>query len=203
MEGPTWSYLFSPTAVHVRRMSAFGQHPTPLNPLTPFSANASAAIKHKALIALAITSSKVGGSTFERIEDAIDYVSNRLSFDDSCLLAMRHTAADAFRGSSSSHDLLTSCCPSNSLHSTGPDLKNVLDRNEAQIPSELINHWVATFLMIQKCTKREFPPADVVVILDSAVASLQPCCSQNLPVSAEIQKCMGIIKNQILALVPT
>ncbi|KAH7867084.1 hypothetical protein Vadar_028683 [Vaccinium darrowii] len=102
MEGPTWSYLFHPTAVQ------------------------------------AITSSKVGGSIFERIEDAIDYVSNRLSFDDSCLLAMRHTAADAFRGSSSSHDLLTSCCPSNSLHSTGPYLKNVLDRNEAQFPSELI-----------------------------------------------------------------
>ncbi|KAH7842107.1 hypothetical protein Vadar_001558 [Vaccinium darrowii] len=130
----------------------------------------------------AITSSKAGGNTFERIEDAIDYVSNRLSFDDSCLLAMRHTAADAIRGSSASHDLLTSCCPSNSLHSTGPDLKNVLDRNESQIPSELISHCVATLLMIQKCTEREFPPADVAVILDSAVTSLQPCCSQNLPV---------------------
>ncbi|XP_058209241.1 protein ALWAYS EARLY 3 isoform X2 [Rhododendron vialii] len=151
----------------------------------------------------AITSSKAGGNTFERIEDAIDYVSNRLSFDDSCLLGMRHTAADTIRGSSASHDLLTSCCTSNSLHSTEPEFKNVLDRNEAQIPSELISHCVATLLMIQRCTEREFPPADIAVILDSAVVSLQPCCSQNLPVYAEIQKCMGIIKNQILALVPT
>ncbi|KAF7144937.1 hypothetical protein RHSIM_Rhsim04G0219400 [Rhododendron simsii] len=151
----------------------------------------------------AITSSKAGGNTFERIEDAIDFVSNRLSFDDSCLLGMRHTTADTSRGSSASHDLLTSCCTSNSMHSTGPEFKNVLDRNEAQIPSELISHCVATLLMIQRCTEREFPPADIAVILDSAVVSLQPCCSQNLPVYAEIQKCMGIIKNQILALVPT
>lgn len=62
---------------------------------------------------------------------------------------MRHTVADTSRGSSASHDLLTSCCTSNSLHSTGPEFKNVLDRNEAQIPSELISHCVATLLMIQ------------------------------------------------------
>ena len=59
------------------------------------------------------------------------------------------------------------------------------------------------FKLLQKCTEQEFPLADVAVILDSAVTSLLACCSQNLPVSAEIQKCMGIIKNQILAFVPT
>ena len=56
---------------------------------------------------------------------------------------------------------------------------------------------------MQKCTERQFPPANVAQILDSAVTSLQPCCSQNLPIYAEIQKCMGIIRNQILALIPT
>jgi len=56
---------------------------------------------------------------------------------------------------------------------------------------------------MQKCTERQFPPAVVAQVLDSAVKSLQPCCSQNLPIYAEIQKCMGIIRNQILALVPT
>ncbi|XP_051127509.1 protein ALWAYS EARLY 3-like [Andrographis paniculata] len=74
---------------------------------------------------------------------------------------------------------------------------------EAQIPSELITKCVATLLMIQKCTERQFPPSDVAQILDSAVTSLHPRISQNLPVYTEIQKCVGIIKNQILALIPT
>ncbi|XP_019179816.1 PREDICTED: protein ALWAYS EARLY 3-like isoform X2 [Ipomoea nil] len=82
-------------------------------------------------------------------------------------------------------------------------LNRPVNGNEADIPSELISRCVATFLMIQKCTEREFPPAGVAKILDSAVASLQPRCSQNLPVYTEIQKCIGVIKNQILALVPT
>ncbi|MCE0481941.1 hypothetical protein HAX54_040154 [Datura stramonium] len=113
-------------------------------------------------------------NTTEKIEEAIDYVNDRIPLDDSCM-------------------------------PTPPDLKskNMSDRNEAEIPSELITKCVATLLMIQKCTERQFPPADVAKVLDSAVASLQPCCSHNFPVYAEIQKCMGIIKNQILALIPT
>jgi hypothetical protein len=51
----------------------------------------------------------------------------------------------------------------------------------------------------KKCTERQFPPADVAQLLDSTVTSLQPCCPQNLPIYAERQKCMGIIRNQILA----
>ncbi|XP_021738087.1 protein ALWAYS EARLY 3-like isoform X3 [Chenopodium quinoa] len=56
---------------------------------------------------------------------------------------------------------------------------------------------------LKKCTERQFPPAEVAQILNLAVTSLQPCCSQNVPIYAEIQKCMGIIRSQILALVPT
>ncbi|CAN4091711.1 unnamed protein product [Withania somnifera] len=113
-------------------------------------------------------------NTTEKIEEAIDYVNERIPLDDSCM-------------------------------PTPPDLKskNMSDRNEADIPSELITKCVATLLMIQKCTERQFPPGDVAKVLDSAVAGLQPCCSQNFPIYAEIQKCMGIIKNQILALIPT
>ncbi|KAM3357901.1 protein ALWAYS EARLY 3 isoform X1 [Capsicum galapagoense] len=114
-------------------------------------------------------------NTTEKIEEAIDYVNDRIPLDDSCM-------------------------------PIPPDLKskNVSDRrNEAEIPSELITKCVATLLMIQKCTERQFPPGDMAKVLDSAVASLQPCCSQNFPVYAEIQKCMGIIRNQIMALIPT
>ncbi|MCD7467825.1 hypothetical protein HAX54_005468 [Datura stramonium] len=113
-------------------------------------------------------------NTTEKIEVAVDYVNDQIPLDDSCM-------------------------------PTPPDPKsnNMSDRNEAEIPSELITKCVATLLMIQKCTERQYPPGDVAKVLDSAVASLQPRCSQNLPVYNEIQKCMGIIKNQIMGLIPT
>ncbi|KAL7104987.1 hypothetical protein ACP275_07G016600 [Erythranthe tilingii] len=84
-----------------------------------------------------------------------------------------------------------------------PKLSTNANDIDAQIPSELITKCISTLLMIQKCTERQFPPSDVAQILDSAVTSLQPRSSQNMPVYAEIQKCVGIIKNQILALIPT
>ncbi|CDP21332.1 unnamed protein product [Coffea canephora] len=31
----------------------------------------------------------------------------------------------------------------------------------------------------------------------------KPCSPQNLPVYTEIHKCMGIVRSQILALIPT
>ncbi|KAI8012289.1 Protein ALWAYS EARLY 3 [Camellia lanceoleosa] len=151
----------------------------------------------------AMSSLKGGRNTVERIEEAIDYVSNQLSLDDPCMMPMRPSApADPIHGGSASQDQLTSCTLS-SLHAPELKLKTEADRNEAQIPSELISHCVSTLFMIQKCTERQFPPADVARMLDSAVTGLQPCCSQNRPIYAEIQKCMGIIRNQILALVPT
>ncbi|OIS96765.1 PREDICTED: protein ALWAYS EARLY 3 [Nicotiana attenuata] len=113
-------------------------------------------------------------NTTEKIEEAIGYVNDRIPLDDSCM----------------------------PTQPTDPKSKNMSDKNEAEVPSELITKCVATLLMIQKCSERQFPPADVAKVLDSAVASLQPCCSQNFPIYAEIQQCMGIIRNQILALVP-
>ncbi|EPS74439.1 hypothetical protein M569_00315, partial [Genlisea aurea] len=87
--------------------------------------------------------------------------------------------------------------------SSAKEVKNFASSEvEAQIPRELIAKCVATLIMIQKCTERQFPPCDVAQILDSAVTSLQPRSSNNLPVYGEIQKCVGIIKNQILALIP-
>ncbi|GAB4843581.1 hypothetical protein Ancab_013546 [Ancistrocladus abbreviatus] len=136
----------------------------------------------------AISSFKEGGNSIEKIEDAIDHVNNHLSLDESSMPAL----ASRVNGSVASHIQL-SVCESNGTS----------DAFERQIPSELIANCVATLLMIQKCTERQFPPSDVAQILDFAVTSLQPCCSQNLPVYAEIQKFMGIIRGQILALVPT
>lgn len=138
----------------------------------------------------AMKSLKLGGNNFEKIEEAIDYVNDRVALDDS------HTRVP-LRSS-------TNIDSNGSLSVLTTDSKiGLTTTNEIPIPSELISNCVATLFMIQKCTERQFPPADVAAILDSAVTSLKPSCSQNLPVYDEIQKCMGIIRNQIMALVPT
>ncbi|KAK8365487.1 hypothetical protein V6Z12_A02G057700 [Gossypium hirsutum] len=150
----------------------------------------------------AMSSLRKGGKNIERIEDAIDFVNNQLSLNEFSAPAPRSAApVDSVR----SHDNLTACSsyPFATSHIPEMKLQNLSDQDELKIPSDLISHCVATLLMIQKCTERQFPPGDVAEVLDSAVTSLKPCCSQNLPIYTEIQKCMGIIRNQILALVPT
>ncbi|XP_019441172.1 PREDICTED: protein ALWAYS EARLY 2-like isoform X1 [Lupinus angustifolius] len=86
---------------------------------------------------------------------------------------------------------------------SSPKLHNDSNKVYTEIPLELITSCVATLIMIQTCTERQYPPADVVQMLDSAVTSLEPCSPQNIPIFREIQMCIGRIKTQILALVPT
>lgn len=153
----------------------------------------------QAMLVFRKTESKV-----ERVEDAINFINNRLSVDDSTASATNFLAIDSI--TLASRDQLTASSPLNILARCpvqDDELNSSSDQNEMKIPSELISHCLATLLMIQKCTERQFPPADVAQVLDSAVTSLQPFCSKNLPIYGEIQKCMGIIRNQILALVPT
>ncbi|KAI4345449.1 hypothetical protein L6164_012572 [Bauhinia variegata] len=144
-------------------------------------------------------------NTGERIEEAINFINSRLSVEDSAAPATRFEPADSVHVSLASQDQLTviTSNPFASNHGQDPELNSSSDQNEVKIPSDLISHCLATLFMIQKCTERQFPPADVAQILDSAVTSLQPFSSKNLPIYAEIQKCMGILRNQILALVPT
>ncbi|MED6106461.1 hypothetical protein PIB30_005096 [Stylosanthes scabra] len=143
-------------------------------------------------------------SKVERIDDAISFINNRLSVDDPTAPA-RSPPADSIHATPACQDQLTGNAlnPLGNCHAQDAELNSSSDQNEMKIPSELISHCLATLLMIQKCTERQFPPADVAQVLDSAVTSLQPFCSKNLPVYGEIQKCMGIIRNQILALIPT
>lgn len=88
-------------------------------------------------------------------------------------------------------------------NATDVQQKGTLDRKEAPVLSELITSCVAALLTIQTCTERQYPPSDVAQMLDSAVTSLQPYSSHNLIIYREIQQSMGVIKNQILALIPT
>ncbi|CAL1397156.1 unnamed protein product [Linum trigynum] len=151
----------------------------------------------------AVTSLNKQGSSIESIEEAIDYVNNQISSDElAAQLAAPSNPAVPVQDASGSQNQSTSNAVANHTSDAKPS-NNTTDLNESQIPSELIAQSVATLLMIQKCTERQFPPSDIAQVLDSAVANLKPSCSQNLPVYADIQKCMGIIRNQILALIPT
>nr|DAD33388.1 TPA_asm: hypothetical protein HUJ06_012239 [Nelumbo nucifera] len=160
-------------------------------------------LKAQAMVHTAIQvmfSLKEGKNAFARIGEALDSANNRHFKADSVASAIR----DPANGGLTYQDHPTSCISEPTTTVPASDLKlNISDSNESQIPSELISSCVATLLMIQTCTERQYPPAEVAQIIDSAVKSLQPCCSQNLPIYGEIRKCMGIVRNQILALVPT
>ncbi|KAE8679289.1 DIRP,Myb-like DNA-binding domain, putative isoform 2 [Hibiscus syriacus] len=99
--------------------------------------------------------------------------------------------------------LIKSTEPENGSISYQKHLVSGLSLNYEQVPSELITSCVATLLMIQTCTEQQYPPADAAQIIDSAVTSLHPWSTENMRVYREIQRCMGRIKSQILALIPT
>lgn len=147
---------------------------------------------HRAIQALALL--RKDENNVVNIEEAIDFVNNQLSTDETEGSSVQH------RQASQDHRLPST--PSSTQHADDFHV-NRPDQNDLEVPSELVSRCMATLLMIQRCTERQFPPSEVAQVLDSAVASLQPCCSQNLPIYTEIQKCMGIIRNQILALVPS
>ncbi|KAL5712966.1 hypothetical protein ACHQM5_015086 [Ranunculus cassubicifolius] len=89
---------------------------------------------------------------------------------------------------------------------TNPSQDTPSDNNElskVEIPSSLISSCVATLLMIQSCADKQYPPGEAAEILEYAVTSLEPGCPQNVPIYRELQMCMGMVKNQILALIPT
>ncbi|XP_043723026.1 protein ALWAYS EARLY 2-like isoform X2 [Telopea speciosissima] len=155
----------------------------------------------------AMFSLKEGNNGFAKIDEALDSANNLHFGADSGIPATRSiTSPDAVNDNlMGSQDLSTSCTsePTTVVHPSGPKLNGGSVLNFAHIPLELISSCIATLLMIQTCTERQYPPAEVAQILDSAVKSLKPSCSQNLYVYGEIQRCMGIVKNQILALIPT
>ncbi|KAF9681590.1 hypothetical protein SADUNF_Sadunf05G0017400 [Salix dunnii] len=150
----------------------------------------------------AISSMKEGEDAFARIGEALDSVDRSHSVSESRTQMIR-SQEEANTGPCLQNQLIPST-PEPLVNSSvsGPQ-SNDSEKNETAIPSELISSCVAALLMIQTCSERQYPPADVAQIIDSAVTSLHPCCPQNLPIYREIQMCMGRIKTQILALIPT
>ncbi|KAJ6380245.1 hypothetical protein OIU76_016825 [Salix suchowensis] len=150
----------------------------------------------------AISSMKEGEDTFVRIGEALGSMDRRHLGSESRVRMIR-----APEGANGGLHLQNQLIPSTSepqvnSNASRPQSSDS-DKTATAIPSELISSCVATLLMIQTCSERQYPPSDVAQIIDSAVTSLQPCCPQNLPIYREIQMCMGRIKTQILALIPT
>ncbi|KAJ6762737.1 PROTEIN ALWAYS EARLY 1-RELATED [Salix purpurea] len=150
----------------------------------------------------AISSMKEGEDTFVRIGEALDSMDRRHSGSESRVRMIR--APDGANGGLRLQNQLipSTSEPQVNSNASRPQSSDS-DKTATAIPSELISSCVATLLMIQTCSERQYPPSDVAQIIDSAVTSLQPCCPQNLPIYREIQMCMGRIKTQILALIPT
>lgn len=142
----------------------------------------------------AMSSIKEGEDAFERIGEALDAFDKR-KLTPNCGLAVNGDVFEHEFSSSTSETLQKGYASATKLH-------NDNEKIEEEIPLELITSCVATLLMVQTCTER-YPQADVAQILDSAVGSLHPSCPQNLPIYRDIQMCMGRIKTQIRALVPT
>ncbi|CAL5337840.1 unnamed protein product [Camellia sinensis] len=65
--------------------------------------------------------------------------------------------------------------------------KGLIDKKRLRLAT-LLESTESSFLEKFKCTERQFPPADVAQMLDSAVTGLQLCCSQSCPIYAEMQK---------------
>ncbi|XP_018843585.1 protein ALWAYS EARLY 2-like isoform X2 [Juglans regia] len=151
----------------------------------------------------AFTLRKEEEDAFVRIGQALDSIDNQQLTSNSRVPVIRCQQQD--NGSLGNHSQMAfyTSEPLVTSDASVKRLGNDSNEIEAQIPSELITSCVAALLMIQTCTERQYPPADVAQILDSALTSLHPCCPQNLPVYREIQMCVGRIKTQILALIPT
>lgn len=146
---------------------------------------------------------KDGEDAFVRIGEALELASNKNPCSTYAIAAVRNTFADAAPDNTPYQDHVSSKLEAATVQDPSPKFQSLTNGTEVHCPSELISSCVATLFMIQRCTERQYPPAEVARILDSAVSSLQPCCPQNLPIFREIETCMGIIKNQMLALVPT
>ncbi|XP_016205527.1 protein ALWAYS EARLY 2 isoform X1 [Arachis ipaensis] len=150
----------------------------------------------------ALASVKEGEDAFLKIGQVLDSINYQQLAHNTSLPAMK--SQEQGNGSLDNHTRSIFSSSEPLLNDvSGQKLRNDSDKVDAQIPSELITSCVAILIMIQTCTERQYPPSDVAQILDSAVTSLHPCCPQNLPIYREIQMCMGRIKTQILALIPT
>ncbi|KAL0719912.1 hypothetical protein Bca4012_069236 [Brassica carinata] len=138
------------------------------------------ALQH-ALDEKAATSVKEGEDAIKMIQEALDMIGKPQLLRSSIVVKQEEHA----NGSIDHHHNPSPSDASKPMMANNDLISQ--DGSEAQMPSELITSCVATWIMIQMCTERQYPPADVAQLIDTAVTSLQPRCPQNLPIYREIQ----------------
>ncbi|KAJ3704051.1 hypothetical protein LUZ61_007756 [Rhynchospora tenuis] len=145
-----------------------------------------------------------GEDPLAKIGLALDSLSNSNFGSGSSILGIRRIPPDSGHANSTyqQENATSATYDPSAMHVESPKMR-VGFKGEVRLPTELISACVSTLLMIQSCTEKQPPPAEVAHILDSALASMQPCCPDNAVLYREIETCMGIIKNQMLALIPT
>lgn len=151
--------------------------------------------------AQAVSSLKDDENPFTKIAEALNHTNGRVSIPPATQ-SLKHQNQNhglhcANTGTSVKSEQSMTDEPANL------NLANGSEAEKVQIPSALVSSCVATLLMIQACADCQFPPSDAAEILENALKSLQPCSPQNVPIYRDIQMCMGMVKNQILALIPT
>ncbi|KAG2245662.1 hypothetical protein Bca4012_091408 [Brassica carinata] len=157
----------------------------------------------KAMVDAAITAAssvKEGEDAIKMIQEALDMIGKHQPLRSSIVVKQEEHASGSIEHH---HHNPSPSDASKPMANNDSISQNGSEKKEAQMPSELITSCVATWIMIQMCTERQYPPADVAQLMDTAVTSLQPRCPQNLPIYREIQMCMGRIKTQIMSLVPS
>ncbi|CAM0901644.1 unnamed protein product [Alopecurus aequalis] len=75
-------------------------------------------------------------------------------------------------------------------------------QGDGKLPSSLIQKCVATVVAIKDLSEYRHPPAKIAGVLEHAFSMMRPSCPENLAVYNEIESCISVVKNQILALVP-
>ncbi|VYS68097.1 unnamed protein product [Arabidopsis thaliana] len=144
----------------------------------------------------AASSGKNNEDSENMVHQALSSIGEHQPLDNSIVPGIKHQ--EYTNGSLDHHPLNTAEPMSNGFIS-----QEGSGKNKTPMPSELITSCVASWLMMQMISKKQYPPADVAQLMDTVVNDLQPRCPQNMPIYREIQTCMGLIKTQIMALVRT
>ncbi|KAJ6838897.1 protein ALWAYS EARLY 3-like isoform X2 [Iris pallida] len=152
---------------------------------------------------LAMSMKDEGEDAYMRITKALDSAENQLFGAEYGIQGTEYPCPHSKHGESTFQYEAVSCMtkPVTTVYAPNPGVLS--SANESSSVSELISACVGTFFMIQTTSATRYPPAEVAGVLEHAVKSLQPRCSQNLKIYSDIEKCMGIIKTQMLALVTT
>lgn len=145
-------------------------------------------------------------------EDALSKIGNVLNLLEKTNISVPQT--DGLKVDSAAAPIV---CHVSSCFCTGSDPMTSIDygktggvkqtssnnADDTTVLAELMTTCVAALLMVQAFTERQFPPAEVAMAFESFLASLRPLSPENYAIYTEIEHYASLLKDQIIALVPT